>query len=190
MDRRPGIVVVSDGILTCRRRDWGVGEPTRPLQVSGSIRGEVVVDGEASGSSGEARGGVDQRRRCPGSGGSDLAIPTMEEVIGLAIASWRTSDERGGGWCEESVLGVALFIESRGAVGFCGGRSWRGASGERRGKRRTASCRCCPGDTLGAAGVARGRRNHSSAGGDHHSTRGTSPVRTTVTSPLQLLECG
>jgi hypothetical protein len=62
----------------------------------------------------------------------------VEEVIGLAIASWRTSDEWGVGWCEESVLGVALFIESRGAVGFCGGavmarRFWRAKGQEKDG---------------------------------------------------------
>lgn len=66
--------------------------------MSSSVRGEVVVDEEASGSSGEARGGVDQRRRSQVSGGLRLAIGAAPAV-----------------WCQ--IDGGRVISEERGADG-------------------------------------------------------------------------
>ena len=37
----------------CRRRDWGVGEHTRPPAIEGEVRGEVEVDEEVPGTAAE-----------------------------------------------------------------------------------------------------------------------------------------
>ena len=43
---------------------------------------DVGVDGEATGTVGEAWGGVNRRRRAPGSGGCDLQIGATPALIG------------------------------------------------------------------------------------------------------------
>ncbi|KAE9892523.1 hypothetical protein GP695_34665 [Enterobacteriaceae bacterium TzEc051] len=47
----------------------------------GKVRGEVVDDGESTGSGGSSWGGSNRRRRPPGTGGSDLQIGAAPATI-------------------------------------------------------------------------------------------------------------
>jgi hypothetical protein len=80
------------------------------------VREEVVDDGEAACSSGEAWGSSNRRRRSPGTGGSDHQIGAAPASIGCVVWSWRSKDGRRRGWGAQLRPGSPLFIESRGGL--------------------------------------------------------------------------
>ena len=85
---------------------------TRAPARVGSMRDEVVDDGEAAGSSGGARGGSNRRRFLQGFRGSELAIAATPTSIGLANGARRSGEGWGVRWCAPWRPGNALFIEA------------------------------------------------------------------------------
>jgi hypothetical protein len=69
-----------------------------------------VDDGEAAGSSGGARGGLDQWRLLQGFRGSDLAIGLAPATIEVANGARRSGEGWGVRWCAQLLPGNALFI--------------------------------------------------------------------------------
>jgi hypothetical protein len=97
----------------------GVGERTRPPAVEGEVRGDVDVDEEAPGTVGEAWGSVNRRRGSQGSGGLRLEIAAAPARWCLINLLSRSKDGRRVSYCEEIVLGLALFIDGEVTDGCC-----------------------------------------------------------------------
>jgi hypothetical protein len=81
------------------------------------VLGEGVDDGEAAGSSGGARGGLDQWRFLQGFRGSELAIGLAPVTIEVANGARRSGEGWGVRWCAPLLPGNALFIEAEGCCG-------------------------------------------------------------------------
>lgn len=78
-------------------------------------------DGEAAGSSGGARGGLDQWRFLQGFRGSDLAIGLAPATIEVANGARRSGEGWGVRWCAPLLPGNVVFIE---ASEGCGAGWW------------------------------------------------------------------
>ena len=91
--------------------------------------------------------------------------------------------------CRVELRECSIYRVERGAAGAVRGRPWRGRSGARRAKARTAWGSWQPGDAQRLAGAAKVRRDGAGEGGACYGVRRQSYSRAAVTELAQAFEC-
>ena len=90
----------------------------------GSMLGDAVVDGEATGSSGTSRGGSNRRRASAAACGSEVAIGELRRLIGAVRWSRSSRGKRGVLRCAQIIEWGLLFIGEQGHRGAAANSTW------------------------------------------------------------------